>query len=426
MSGIKDRRVGWTPPPRPEWLATLNMLGDKMDARAVVPLDEQSLCDWAMKNTGLSDFGEDGWRNHFRVLLDAVDKEAKLTLFGRLLSRSDLLVYLEQRLKVTEEYKRHPEIDREVIKEPVFIIGFGRSGTTILQETLSQDPQFRTVRRWEGLFPVPSPEKETYETDPRILRSQNLVDLVHTASPEWKAMHAWGANHTAEDIEFTYAGFLSEVYGLTFRIPSYEKYFATQDVQHHFAWHEKLLKLLQWKFKGKHWLLKNPTHLHRIPQLLQRYPDAKFIFTHRDPITTTDSVIHVQGNVFYWRTDDPLGGGLEDAWLQADTRAHLWDDVMSWIEQGIIKKGAYSNFIYKHFMEDSSKTIEKTYRELGLDVDPAAFAKMKKFLDERHEGSVGNSQKYEKTKTDDPAYAAERAMYKRYQDFFGVPNEARE
>src|SRR5574340_266876 len=70
-------------------------------------------------------------------------------------TRSDLLVYLEARLNIAEWYKRHPEIDQEVIKEPVFIVGFGRSGTTILHEVLSQDPQFRSVRARAGLSALP-------------------------------------------------------------------------------------------------------------------------------------------------------------------------------------------------------------------------------------------------------------------------------
>jgi hypothetical protein len=425
MTETLDRRLGWTPPPRPAWLAQLNELGNLMNARSVVPLDEESLTHEAMRNTGLTDFGEDGWRQHFRVLLDAIDREAKLTLFGRLLTRSDFLIYLEARLQVAEMYKRHPEIDDEVVKEPVFIIGFGRSGTTILQEVLSQDPQFRSVQRWEALFPVPPPETATYATDPRIERARGLVEIVHTASPEWRNMHAWGATIPVEDIEFTYSGFQSEVFGLAFRIPSYERYFAAQDPGYHFNWHKRLLKLLQWKHKGKHWLLKNPTHLQRIPYLLKAYPDAKFFFTHRDPITSTDSVIHVQGNVYYWRTDDPLGGGMDDDWVMAEARAKMWDPVIDWIEDGTLKKGSYTNFIYAKFMQDPMGTMENAYREIGLDIEPDAFARMREFLDQRNKGTHGNTNKYERIAEDDPAAATERLLYKRYQDFFGIPNEPR-
>src|ERR1700733_1258914 len=173
-----DRRQQWQPPARPEWLARLNELGESMDAKGIVPLDPDSLMAQAQANVGLEDFGDDEWIKHFRKLLEFIESEAQLTLFGRILTRSEFLIYLEARLNITDWYRRYPQIDDEVIDEPVFITGFGRSGTTILQEVLIQDPQFRSVRKWEGLFPCPPPEEGTYDTDPRIAKAQAAVDLI--------------------------------------------------------------------------------------------------------------------------------------------------------------------------------------------------------------------------------------------------------
>jgi len=419
-----DRRVAWQPPARPEWLAKLNELGKRMDAKAVVSLDEESLLLQARTNTGLSDFGDDEWIKHFRKLLEVIDKEAKLTFFGRILTRSDFLQYLEARLNITEYYKRHPEVENEVIKEPIFIIGFGRSGTTILQEVLSQDPQFRSVHRWEGLFPVPPPEESTYQTDPRISKAQDLVDLVCAASPPWKSMHAWGGDIPVEDPEFTYPAFLSEVWPYAFQIPSYEKYFSQQDLAYYFWWHKRTLKLLQSKYKKSHWLLKSPTTLPRIPEMLQAYPDAKIILTHRDPIVSNDSVIDVQGTIYHWRTDDPFGGGgVLDEWMVADARAALWDRVIQLIENGTIRKGSFTNFLYHKFMQDPIGTIKNAYGDLGLAKSDTAFARMQTFLDSRPQGGHGAAHKYTKISTDDPNMAAERKHYARYQGYFGIPNE---
>jgi len=79
MAEQRDRRKTYVPPERPAWLAKLNELGKLMDAKSIIPLDEESLCRQAMLNTGLSDFGEDGWRDRFRVILEAIECEAKLT-----------------------------------------------------------------------------------------------------------------------------------------------------------------------------------------------------------------------------------------------------------------------------------------------------------------------------------------------------------
>lgn len=421
---VSDRRAQWQPKPRPEWLARFNQLGGQLNIKSIVPLDEASLLDEARRNTGLDDFGNDGWLDHFRVLLRAIDDEAQLNFFGRILTRSDLLVYLEGRLNIIEAYRRHPEIDDEVIVEPVFILGFGRSGTTILHEVMSQDPQFRSVRRWEAMFPWPAPEAASYETDARIGKAQDLVDVVHALAPEWKSMHAWGGALPVEDLEFTYGAFFSEVWATVFQVPTYEKYFADQDPAYHFAWHKKVLKLLQWKYKKPHWLLKNPTHMPRIPKLLAAYPDAKIILPHRDPVTTTDSVVNVLAAIYSWRSDQPVGLNVGDDWMLADSRVRIWDEVIGLIEDGTLQRGAHGNILYADFMRDPLTALQQLYRDLNLPLDPAVSEKMRLYMEARSKGTHGNSSSYAKTAADDPLAIEERQKYQRYQKYFGVPNEA--
>ena len=276
--------------------------------------------------------------------------------------------------------------------------------------------------KWEALFPAPPPEAETYDTDPRIAKAQGIAEAVYAISPEWKKMHGWDGNLAVEDIEFTYPAFLSEVWPLAFQIPSWEKYFAEQDLGHHFAWHKKTLQYLQWKYKKPHWLLKNPTHLPRMPRLLEFYPDAKFIFTHRDPIASGDSVVSVQGAIYYWRTDDPWGGGVIDEWVLADRRAEMWDDVIGWIEKGIIRPGSYANFLYHEFMDAPMETIERAYRTIGLDVNPDSFERMRAYLASKPQG-VHGKHRYKHFAEDEAVASDERRKYKRYQEYFGVPNE---
>src|SRR5262245_35853846 len=92
----------WTPPPRPDWVERINAEGRIMNARAVAPLDSQSLIDSACLTTGLSDFGADDWRPHFEVLVKSLDEEANLNFLGRLRTRSELLQILEARLQIEE------------------------------------------------------------------------------------------------------------------------------------------------------------------------------------------------------------------------------------------------------------------------------------------------------------------------------------
>src|SRR5262249_41519680 len=143
----------------------------------------------AKANTGLSDFGIDDWVEPFRIFIKALDEEADLTLMGRLMTRSDILMHLEARLRIEETYKRHPEIDAQQLAPPILIIGSGRSGTSALQNLLSLDPDNGTPKHWEALFPCPPPEAATYHGDPRIRLADERMRQWNRVTPEVISIH---------------------------------------------------------------------------------------------------------------------------------------------------------------------------------------------------------------------------------------------
>ncbi len=418
-----DRRSTWTPAPRPEWVARLNAEGEHLDIKSIVPLDEYSLLEEARKNTGLTDFGDDNWRKHFQVLIKAIEEEAKLNFCGRILTRSDLIRYLEARLQITEWYKRHPEIKDELITEPVFIVGAGRSGTSIFHEALSKDAQFRVVKHWEAMFPCPPPEEHTYFSDPRIDRAEKLITLPARIAPEWNTMHAQSADMPVECIEFLYLTFLSEVYYCAFQIPSYVEYFRKQDITETFQWHKRILKLLQWKYRKPHWLLKGPTHMPVLPQLLETYPDAKLIFMHRDQVTTTDSVVSVQGTIYWWRTDDPWSGNMLDEVMMVKSRVKMWDRIIGWMENGTIPAGQYANVVYQEFCANPLNTIQNAYHDIGLTLNPEDAKNIQALLDSKPKDLFGKHE-YKTQAGGAEVAGEERKAFARYQAYFGVPSES--
>lgn len=235
-------------------------------------------------------------------------------------------------------------------------------------------------------------------------------------------MHAQAGDLPVECIEFLYLTFLSEVYYCAFQIPSYVAYFRKQDIRETFWWHERILKLLQWKYKKPHWLLKGPTHMPVLPQLLETYPDAKLIFMHRDQVTTTDSVVSVQGTIYWWRTDDPWSGNMLDDVLMIEGRVKLWDRIIRWMEDGTIPRGQFTNVIYLDFCADPMKAIHGAYRELGLSMSDEAADRIAAYLDAKPKGVFGKH--HYRTGGGEPGAAAEeRKALRRYYEYFGVPAE---
>jgi hypothetical protein len=415
-----DRRQTYQHPPRPEWVTRINaegaVLGD-----GVVPLDSNSLLATARANTGLTVFGDsdpdDHWRAHFEVLIGAIDKEAELNLLGRLLTRSDLLVYLQNRLQVTDWYRRHPEIDDEAIRQPVFIVGLPRSGTTILHEVLAQDEQFRYVKKWEALFPCPPPEESSYSSDPRIQRGHDLITIQDRISPEWKSMHDVGGELPVECIEFTTSSFLSEMFTASFQIPTYQQYLQKADIAETYRWHKRMLKLLQWRFRRPHWLFKGCNHEPYLPQLLKTYPDARIILTHRDPIKAVSSVVSVQGTIFGFRTEDPFRGNSYENWLRMDLVAAMLNQRIAWIEDGTLPRGQFASIRFSDFSSNPVPALRALYRDLGLTLTADAEVKMQRYLERKPRGVFGVH-----------SYGAgdcatERPLFTRYQTYFQVPDE---
>jgi hypothetical protein len=415
-----DRRSVWSPPPRPAWVREINEQCSVLDIGSVVPLDETSLLSTAQRNTGLDDFGEDGGRQHLRVLLDAIDREARLHFTGRVLTRSEFLLYLQARLGMVDWFKRHPEVLEQPVDDPIFIMGFGRSGTTILFELMSQDPQFRVVKKWESLFPCPPPEPDTYLTDPRIELTEKVSAFSENIIPEFKAMHKLGGNLPVESVEFMYPSFLSEVYPLAFQVPSYARYLADQGLKYTFGWHKKILQLLQSRYKAQRWLLKGPSHLPYLNDLLAVYPNARFVFTHRDPIVSSDSLVSFMGMIYWWRTDHPWGDGSIDEWAFAEDRARVWDTVIEALRTSAIPQHNVAQFYYHEFMADPMASIRGIYKGLGLTLSPEAERAMRDYLAARPQEKFGKHQ-YESSPA--AVIAEERRVYQRYQQYFDVPNE---
>ncbi|MFK7898942.1 MAG: sulfotransferase [Myxococcota bacterium] len=422
MPKIDRKAVVYQPKPRPEWAREFIDIGRRIDAQGVVPLDEDSLLRAACANTGLSDFGDDDgdWQTPFRLLLSDLETTADLNFFGRVMTRSDLLIHLEGRLKVIDWFKRHPRIEDERIEAPVFIVGLPRSGTTIMQEILGADPQARTVKMWEAKFPCPPPSPGDPVPDPRIAQAQDIVGLQDRITPEWATMHKVGAELPVECIEWTYSSFVSYAFSASFYVPNYTRYVAQNDHAEAFAWHKKILKLLQSTGRPQHWLLKGPTHLPVLPALFDAYPDAKLALMLRDPVKSAASVVDVSGVLYYMRSDNTeLGKGFGKSVDGKETYQTL-EDMIEWMESGAIPKQQITPIDYLGFFRNPDASLERLYEALGLPLPSASKEAMLSYIASKPKDKFG---KHEYAIGDKATIAAAREAFRPFQEYFGVTSE---
>jgi hypothetical protein len=229
--------------------------------------------------------------------------EATLNAVGEIALPEMLLKHLAHRLQIEDWYARHPEIDDEPVTAPLIGLGLPRTGSTALSILLAEDPNARSLRRWEATAPCPPPSTVD-GTDPRIAESEAMHQTQHELAPRLSALVPGTATGPEE---------CQDLMGLTFRahyfqafayVPSYSEWLIDADLTSTYAYERRVLKLLQWGAPTRPWRLKCPSHLLWLGHLDTVFPDARFVMTHRDPSEVMVSVSDVYAEVARMFSDD--------------------------------------------------------------------------------------------------------------------------
>ena len=261
----------------------------------------------AAKAAGSDDFGSDSYREPLEVYLRACEEEAELTTFGRILISKMLASALANRIELHRWSVTHPEVRDERIVSPWIIVGLPRTGTSLLSILLGLDPMARPLLQWEAAHPIPPATLEDAAEDPRIARSAKDLDGLMKLNPPLQAMHPFGATLAEECV----AIFMYDVRTLALEtqahVPTYARWLEQADMAPAYAQHTLALQTLQSRQPTERWILKTPNHLWHLDALLAAYPDARIIWTHRDPgpVVTSLASLANAGQRILTSRDDP-------------------------------------------------------------------------------------------------------------------------
>jgi hypothetical protein len=258
-------------------------------------LDEPSILAEARAKAGFDDFGDESFREPLRVLLHALDTEAGLLDFGRAAQRGRIVELLVNRLRAERQFRAHPEILDELIGPPIVIVGLPRTGTTLLHRTLAQDPRLFSARWFECRYPAPIGDAVGGAADPRIAQAKAEVQMMLDGSPALAAIHPMDAMAADEEILLLEHSFLSTVPESGANVPSYGRWLDAHDQRPAYRYLTKLLQLLQWQKRragqaAQRWVLKTPHHLGLADLVLETFPGALIVQTHRDPLESIPSL----------------------------------------------------------------------------------------------------------------------------------------
>ncbi len=332
--------------------------------RSSATLSADELEDGARAATGLHDFGSPYYREGLERTVEALNTDADLNDIGRVIQHATISNALIQRLKIEDTYAQHPEIDDEVVGGPVFVIGLPRTGTTALSQLVAADPQFRSLRMWESQAPTPPPETATQHTDPRIAAAEAGLEMLYEMFPLMKSLYNSEPTAATECQDLMGMSFRTFHFDGVVRVPGYLAWLMDCDMRETYSFHRRVLKLLQWHCPPVLWHLKTPVHMFALDALVEAYPNAKFMWSHRDPAKVMGSVCSLIRYVRSWSSDrdDPeeLGAEQLDSWAEGVRRAMDF--------RNRVGDQRFADVAFADLQTDPVHTLEAAYTSLGLDL----------------------------------------------------------
>ena len=314
-----------------------------------------------------------------REIINAINLEAKLNTFGYIAAKILFERTLTERLKIEQLLKNDPEIERIKIKQPIFIIGMPRTGTSILHALLHEDDNNRSPLVWECLLPTPVPTPENYNSNKQLKKVVTELDQIFKLVPDFKKKHHITASSPQECVSINAFDFNSFQFTAQFYVPAYLKWFFKEsDRESTMRFHKRFLQYLQsGGVSSDRWLLKSPVHLMRLPEIFEVYPDARIIMTHRDPSKVVPSVTSLISSLRSLYSDG------EDIHRTGKEQAKIWSSFFNrFIEsrKKLNKEDQIIDLQFEDFAKDQMGAVRNIYKKFGWELKEITEKKMQTFL----------------------------------------------
>ena len=382
---------------------------------AALSLEPDALIAAAIEETGLDDFGERDFVDRLQLITECLAKEAGLSPGGVVAAYSQLTALLRNRLRVEDLVRRHPEILDLEVARPIIICGLPRTGTTHLHNLLSADPALRSLPYWESEEPVNRPEDD----DGRIERTAAGLEVLNTGMPLFKRMHEMTPEHVHEEISLIALDFSGMQFETMAPMPTWRDFYRSHDQRPHYLYLKKVLQVLQWLRGGDRWVLKSPQHLEQFPALVDTFPDATFVVTHRDPVSVTASLGTMMSYLARLNLDPVDPHRISGYWAdRLETMLRACVDT-----RDVLPADRSIDVRFAEFMADDVAMVERVYAVADQPFTPAVRGAMEAFMADNQRGRHGGVIYRFEDLGLNPAERARSLAF--YVDRFGVEVEDR-
>ena len=229
-----------------------------------------------------------------RVLHTAYNTDACLHEQGAVAIEKKLLRLLCNRLRMQRDFARHPEIAEIELHNPTFVYGQLRSGTTKIQKLLAASGDFHYLPFWQTYHPSLLTGSITESPQPRIDEADAFIRWFDNMSPDAKLGHRFQTFEPEEESLLLEHSLVSGVFIAFNTMSSYMQWFATRNPTITLEYLRDMLKYLQWQSgETKPWVLKSPLWCGLEPFIVEVFPDARLLMTHRTPHKTIPSLFRL-------------------------------------------------------------------------------------------------------------------------------------
>ena len=336
---------------------------------------------------GLSEVGGDGFREGLDRLLADIRKLDLSTDYQEA-TAWQLGSFLDARARAVHGLKGLAGGPRP-IRQPLIIAGLVRSGTTALHQLLSMDPQFQGPEHWLTMVPMPRPARDDWDQVPEYRAIAERMAAYVAAAPEMADDHMMSAEGVEESLFILAQSFASNMFPSMWQVPDYDRWYQSRPDTDSYRWLARVLGLIGAN-DDRRWLLKNPTDLFSLAEVLEVFPDALVVQTHRDPVAAIPSIaslIHASRRVFSGDRADPTEVGQREAlfWRDALEKAHAVRST---------SKARFVDVEFSHFVTDQMATVRNIYDSFGLELTAETEAAMQGWLDAHPRRTGGSGPRY--------------------------------
>lgn len=344
--------------------------------------DREALIAEARAQTGLDDFGDTWFFANIDALVPSLNEEAQLSAAGVAVARGMIVNGLVNRLRHVELVKQHPEILDEQVEVAAVVVGLPRTGSTMLHRMLASAPGMTGVRWFEAQNYAPFPDEQRGNPEGRRQTAQGLLDYMVANIPDLMSIHPMSLDQPDEELIILGQLYSSTMIEGTYHVPGFAHWLTAPATDRTQCYRDlkQILQSLQWQDparKGARWVLKTPGHLMALDAVIEVFPEARIVMTHRDPVATVPSYCSMEYSLYRMVSDT----------IDRASVARFWAPRLAQLLGGFMRvreAAGGRNFVdvrYPDLLADPIGQGERVLAAAGVDVTPEVRAGMAQWIE---------------------------------------------